>query len=83
LEWKYGGNPVEIFKIVRKGSPDVTKGMVAWETMLGMQRVSEVVAFVLSHHQEGEPIKRAADAPPVGGAAAAPAAPTPAAPATR
>lgn len=77
LEWKYGGNPVEIFKIVRKGSPDVTKGMVAWETMLGMQRVSEVVAFVLSHHKEGEPIKRAADAPPVGGAAIAPAAPTP------
>ena len=68
-EWKYGGNPVEIFKIVRKGSPDVTKGMVAWETMLGMQRVSEVVAFVLSHHKEGEPIKRTPDAPPVGSAA--------------
>ncbi|MBL9130612.1 MAG: c-type cytochrome [Verrucomicrobiaceae bacterium] len=62
-EWKYGGKPTEIFKIVRKGSPDVTKGMAAWELVLGMKRVSEVVAFVLSHHKEGEPITRAPDAP--------------------
>jgi cytochrome c oxidase cbb3-type subunit 3 len=63
-QWKYGGTPKEIFKIVRKGSPDITKGMAAWEGMLGMKRVSEVVAFVLSHHHEGEPITRAPDAPP-------------------
>ncbi|GEP43376.1 cbb3-type cytochrome c oxidase N-terminal domain-containing protein [Brevifollis gellanilyticus] len=63
-EWKHGGTPLEIFKIVRRGSPDVTKGMAAWEGVLGMQRVGEVVAFVLSHHQEGEPITRAPDSPP-------------------
>ncbi|MFC5455738.1 cbb3-type cytochrome c oxidase N-terminal domain-containing protein [Prosthecobacter fluviatilis] len=63
-EWKHGGKPTEIFKIVRKGSPDITKGMAAWEQVLGMKRVSEVVAFVLSHHKEGEPITRAADSPP-------------------
>lgn len=62
-EWKHGGKPTEIFKIVRKGSPDITKGMAAWELVLGMKRVSEVVAFVLSHHKEGEPITRAADSP--------------------
>ncbi len=62
-EWKYGGMPVEIFKVVRKGSPDVTKGMIAWENMLGIKRVSEVVAYVLSHHKEGEPITKAPDAP--------------------
>lgn len=82
-EWKHGGKPTEIFKIVRKGSPDITKGMAAWEMVLGMKRVSEVVAFVLSHHKEGEPITRAADSPPAtpGAAPAAPAAATTAAPA--
>lgn len=64
-EWKFGGTPLEVFKIVRKGSPDITKGMAAWEGVLGMQRVSEVVAFVLSHHKEGEPVTRAPDSPPV------------------
>ena len=78
-EWKYGGTPTEIFTIVRKGSPDITKGMLAWETVLGMQRVSEVVAFVLSHHKEGEPITRAPDAPPADGAAVPAPVPAPAA----
>lgn len=78
-EWKHGGKPTEIFKIVRKGSPDITKGMAAWELVLGMKRVSEVVAFVLSHHKEGEPITRAADSPGAAPSAAAPAAPAAAA----
>lgn len=72
-EWKYGSKPTEIFKIVRKGSPDITKGMAAWELVLGMKRVSEVVAYVLSKHKEGEPITRAPDAPAPGAAPAAPA----------
>jgi cytochrome c oxidase cbb3-type subunit 3 len=70
-EWKHGGKPTEIFKIVRKGSPDVSKGMAAWELVLGMKRVSEVVAFVLSHHKEGEPITQAVDTPPAAAPAAA------------
>ncbi|MEM7383374.1 MAG: cbb3-type cytochrome c oxidase N-terminal domain-containing protein [Verrucomicrobiota bacterium] len=49
-EWKYGGTPMEVFKIVRAGSPDKTKGMVAWEPTLGTKKVAEIVAFVLSHH---------------------------------
>lgn len=68
-EWKFGGKPTEIFKIVRKGSPDITKGMAAWEGVLGIKRVSEVVAFILSHHKEGEPITRAPDAPSAAGTA--------------
>ena len=76
-EWKHGGKPTEIFKIVRKGSPDITKGMAAWELVLGVQKVSQVTAFVLSKHKEGEPITKAPDAPDSPGAAA-PAAGTPA-----
>jgi len=83
-EWKHGGKPTEIFKLVRKGAPDVTKGMPAWEPTLGVKRVSEVVAFVLSHHKEGEPVTLSADSPLRPGGplpAAAPAtAPAPAAP---
>jgi cytochrome c oxidase cbb3-type subunit 3 len=83
-EWKHGGTPLEMLTIIRKGAPDVTKGMIAWEPVLGVKRVTEVAAFILSHHKEGEPVKLAADSPKLGGAAApAPAAATtpPAAPA--
>ena len=82
-EWKHGGTPLEMLTIIRKGAPDVTKGMIAWEPVLGVKRVTEVAAFILSHHKEGEPVKLAADSPKLGGAAApapAPATP-PAAPA--
>ncbi|HYF37046.1 MAG TPA: cytochrome c, partial [Prosthecobacter sp.] len=30
-EWKHGGSPTQILSVVRKGSPDVTKGMPPWE----------------------------------------------------
>jgi cytochrome c oxidase cbb3-type subunit 3 len=62
-EWKHGSNPTQILTVVRKGSPDVTKGMPAWEPQLGLQRVVEVVAFVLSKHERGEPTTLAADSP--------------------
>ncbi|MFZ4764222.1 MAG: cbb3-type cytochrome c oxidase N-terminal domain-containing protein [Roseimicrobium sp.] len=70
-EWKYGHNPTDVLKLVRKGSPDLTKGMPPWEPVLGVGRVVEVVAFVMSHHKAGEPFTVAADAPQ-------PAAPAPA-----
>lgn len=62
-EWKHGGSPTEILTVVRKGSPDVTKGMPPWEPQLGLQRVVEVVAYVLSKHEKGEPVTLSADSP--------------------
>lgn len=62
-EWKHGGNPTQVLTLVRKGSPDVTKGMPPWEPQLGLQRVVEVVAFILSKHQQGEPVTLAVDSP--------------------
>ncbi|MEM9282638.1 MAG: cbb3-type cytochrome c oxidase N-terminal domain-containing protein [Verrucomicrobiota bacterium] len=47
-EWLYGGTPLDIWKIVREGSPDVTKGMIAWNTQLTGQEIVEVVTYVLS-----------------------------------
>lgn len=61
-EWKHGGNPTQLLTIVRKGAPDVTKGMASWEA-LGIQKITEVVAFILSYHKEGEAITLAADSP--------------------
>ncbi|RBP46464.1 cytochrome c oxidase cbb3-type subunit 3 [Roseimicrobium gellanilyticum] len=52
--WKHGHTPTDVLKIVRRGSPDVTKGMPPWEPQLGTQRVVEVVAYIMSHHKEGE-----------------------------
>lgn len=51
-EWKYGGKPLDILNIVTNGSPDVTKGMVPWKGQLGPSEIAQVVAFVLSHHNE-------------------------------
>lgn len=62
-EWKHGGNPLQILAVVRKGSPDITKGMPAWEPQLGLSRVVEVVAFILSKHEKGAPVVLAADSP--------------------
>jgi cytochrome c oxidase cbb3-type subunit III len=62
-EWKFGHQPTEVLKLVRKGSPDITKGMPPWEPVLGVSRVIDVTAFILSHHKEGEPSTVAPDAP--------------------
>ncbi len=50
-EWKYGGRPMEVFKIITEGSPDKTKGMQAWKTVLGPKKIAEVVAYVMSYHK--------------------------------
>lgn len=63
-EWKYGPRPTDVLQIVRKGSPDVTKGMPPWQDILGVGRVIEVTAFIMSHHKDGEPVTVAPDAPP-------------------
>ena len=52
-EWIHGGTPKEIFKTVNEGVPP--KGMAAWGPVIGQKKTAEVVAYVLSHHKEGEP----------------------------
>jgi len=47
--WVYGGTPLAIHAAVDQGV--LIKGMPAWGPVLGARKVSEVVAFVLSHHQ--------------------------------
>lgn len=54
--WIHGGTPIEINHTVTHGV--LVKGMPAWGPVLGAKKVSEVVAFILSHHQENEPVEK-------------------------
>lgn len=52
--WIHGGRPMQIYHTVTNGV--AAKGMPTWGPVLGAKKISEVVAFVLSHHTPGEPI---------------------------
>ncbi len=60
--WIHGGHPIDLYHTVTQGVP--AKGMPTWGPILGPRRITEAVAYVLSHHQEGEPIIDAATLPP-------------------
>ncbi len=53
--WIHGGKPTEIYNTVTNGV--LAKGMPPWGPVLGPKKISEAVAYVLSYHQEGEPIE--------------------------
>lgn len=53
--WIHGGNPLAIHRTVTSGVPD--KGMVAWAGQLGPERVSTVVAYVLTIRDTDRPGK--------------------------
>ncbi len=53
--WLHGGRPTEIIHTVTNGVP--AKGMPTWGPVIGQKKAAEVVAYVLSHHTEGEPIE--------------------------
>lgn len=53
--WLHGGRPSEILAFVTQGAFD--RGMPPWGSIIGAKKVLEVVSYVLSKHQEGEPIQ--------------------------
>jgi cytochrome c oxidase cbb3-type subunit 3 len=54
--WIHGGRPTDLYKTVTEGV--LAKGMPPWGPVLGGKKISEAVAYVLSYHQEGEPIEK-------------------------
>ncbi len=52
--WIHGGKPTEVYDLIMKGV--LAKGMPTWGPVLGAKKVSEVTAYILSTHQEGEAI---------------------------
>jgi cytochrome c oxidase cbb3-type subunit 3 len=53
-QWIHGGKPLEVYRTVTDGV--AVKGMPAWGPILGAKKIAGVVAFVLHHHQPGEPV---------------------------
>lgn len=52
--WMHGGTPKDLYKVVDQGV--LTKGMPAWGSVIGAKKSAEVVAYILQHHKEGEPV---------------------------
>jgi cytochrome c oxidase cbb3-type subunit III len=48
--WIHGGTPADVLRTINEGVP--AKGMPTWGPVLGGKKVSEVTAFILSHHKE-------------------------------
>lgn len=65
-EWKWGNEPISIYAIVTKGSPDKTAGMQSWISELGPQKISQVVAYILSYHTREEMAQAESLNPPLG-----------------
>jgi cytochrome c oxidase cbb3-type subunit 3 len=55
--WLHGGTPLEVIHTITQG--EITKGMPTWGPVLGNQKITEVTAFIFSHHKQGEPVKQA------------------------
>jgi cytochrome c oxidase cbb3-type subunit 3 len=52
--WLHGGNPTQVHELITKGV--LTKGMPAWGPVLGPKKITELTAYIMSRHQEGEPV---------------------------
>ena len=54
-EWIHGGKPMDSVKTDHTRA-SCSKGMPAWGPLLGKQKISEVTAYIFSHHKPGEEI---------------------------
>ena len=54
-KWIRGGRPMDLYNTVTQGV--LVKGMPTWGPVLGAKKISEAVAYILSKHQEGEPVE--------------------------
>jgi cytochrome c oxidase cbb3-type subunit III len=52
--WLHGGRPTEVYDLITKGV--LTKGMPTWGPVLGARKITELTAYILSKHKEGEPV---------------------------
>lgn len=60
-EWHYGGKPMDLFKLVREGTPADQPGyngakMQPWGQLLTPKQIAEVVAFVISKNPKDFPV---------------------------
>jgi cytochrome c oxidase cbb3-type subunit III len=58
--WIHGGKPTDVYGLIEKGV--LVKGMPTWGPVLGAKKITEVTAYILSKHKEGELIEAASAA---------------------
>lgn len=50
--WIHGGKPMDVYNTITNGVP--AKGMPTWGPVLGVKKISEAAAFIMSHHDPAE-----------------------------
>ena len=55
-EWKFGGNPMAVFQLIKNGSPPESTGhngakMEAWGNKLPAKSIAEITAFIISKNE--------------------------------
>ncbi|MEO7412084.1 MAG: cytochrome c [Opitutaceae bacterium] len=60
--WLHGGTPREVYGTITRGVP--SKGMPTWGPVLGPKAIAQLVAYIFSHHREGEPTEAQASFTP-------------------
>lgn len=60
-EWKFGGKPMDIFKIINEGSPPESDGhngakMMPWGQNIPPNEIAELTAFIISKNRKEFPI---------------------------
>ncbi len=48
--WIHGGTPMQVYATITAGVP--IKGMPTWGPILGTKKMTEVAAFIMSHHEQ-------------------------------
>jgi cytochrome c oxidase cbb3-type subunit III len=71
-QWIHGGMPMDVVKVIDAGV--LAKGMPAWGPLLGKEKITQVTAYIMSFHKQGEEIVKVSGWTPPG-AAPAPAPP--------
>jgi hypothetical protein len=56
-QWKFGGRPMQIFNLIRNGSPPESQGhngakMEAWGRKLPSKNIAELTAFIISKNRD-------------------------------
>jgi len=51
--WLHGGDLKDIYRTINKGVPE--KNMIAWETILGPEKIRDVAFFIMSIHGSNPP----------------------------
>lgn len=51
--WIHGDKPTDVYNTIMQGV--IAKGMPTWGPVLGARKVTELTAYIMSAHKEGEP----------------------------